>query len=74
VSLLPYDPEVLSLSTTPDARVLLFTTAVTLATAVVFGHLPAFRGSRVQAAATLKGRLMSRSSAIFETPGTTTCA
>jgi predicted permease len=54
VRFLPYDPEALSLSTTPDARVLVFTTAVTLATAVVFGLLSAFRGSRVQAAATLK--------------------
>ena len=54
VRFLPYDPAVLSLSTTPDARVLLFTTVVTLATAVLFGLLPAFRGSRVAAAATLK--------------------
>jgi predicted permease len=54
VRFLPYDPAALSLSTTPDARVLLFTTAVTLATAVVFGLLPAFRGSRVAAAGTLK--------------------
>jgi predicted permease len=54
VRFLPYDPAALSLSTTPDARVLLFTTAVTLATAFVFGLLPAFRESRVQAAATLK--------------------
>jgi predicted permease len=54
VRFLPYDRAVLGLSATPDARVLLFTTVVTLATAVVFGLVPALRGSRVPAAATLK--------------------
>jgi putative ABC transport system permease protein len=54
VRFLPYDPAILGLSATPDARVLLFTTAVTLATAVVFGLVPALRGSRVATAATLK--------------------
>ena len=51
---LPYDPATLSLSTTPDARVLLFTMGITLATAFVFGLVPAFRGSRVSASVTLK--------------------
>jgi predicted permease len=51
---LPYDPEALALSTAPDMRVLLFTAAVTLATAIVFGMLPAFRGSRIPASATLR--------------------
>ena len=54
VRFLPYDPAALALSTRPDGRVLLFTTVVTLATAVLFGMLPAFRGSRIGAAATLK--------------------
>jgi predicted permease len=54
VRFLPIDRASLSLSTTPDARVLAFTMAVTLATAVIFGLLPAFRGSRVPASAVLK--------------------
>ena len=54
VRFLPYDPAMLSLSTTPDRRVLLFTMVVTLATAVLFGLLPAFRGSSVAAASALK--------------------
>ncbi len=54
VRFLPIDPASLSLSTSPDARVLAFTMAVTLATAVIFGLLPAFRGSRVPAAAVLR--------------------
>jgi predicted permease len=59
VRFLPYDPAILSLSTRPDGRVLLFTTVVTLATAVVFGLLPALRGSRIPAAATLKDEASS---------------
>jgi predicted permease len=54
VRFLPYDPANLALSTAPDIRVLVFTTAVTLATAFVFGLVPAFRGSRIPASATLK--------------------
>jgi predicted permease len=54
VRFLPYDQTMLSLSAAPDVRVLLFTTAITLATAFIFGLLPAFRGSSVPAATTLK--------------------
>jgi len=54
VRLLPYDPAAIALSTTPDTRVLLFTSAVTLLTAFAFGLLPAFRGSNVPASTTLK--------------------
>ncbi|MBI4904455.1 MAG: ABC transporter permease [Acidobacteria bacterium] len=54
VRFLPYDPSTLSLSTAPDTRVLLFTMAITLATALIFGLVPAFRGSNVPASTTLK--------------------
>ena len=54
VRFLPYDPSSIALSPAPDTRVLLFTTAVTLATAIVFGLIPAFRGSAVPASSTLK--------------------
>ena len=54
VRFLPYDRTVISLSAAPDARILLFTTAVTFAAAFVFGLLPAFRGSQVPPSATLK--------------------
>ena len=44
VRFLPYDPANISLSTTPDLRVLLFTAAVVLMTAIVFGMVPAAAG------------------------------
>lgn len=54
VRLLPFDPANLSLVTTPDLRILLFTAGVTLLTAVVFGLVPALQGSRVSPGVTLK--------------------
>ena len=54
VRFLPFDPANLSLGTTPDLRILLFTTGLTLITAVVFGLVPAMQSSRVSPATTLK--------------------
>jgi predicted permease len=54
VRFLPYDPANMSLSTAPDLRVLLFTAAVVLLTAILFGLVPALRGSRVSPGGVLK--------------------
>src|SRR6266498_5021410 len=54
VRILPYDPANLSLSTSPDLRILLFTTGITLLTAFFFGVIPAFQSSRVSPGITLK--------------------
>jgi predicted permease len=47
IALLPSNAGELSLSATPDTRILVFTIAVTALTAVLFGLLPAWQNSRV---------------------------
>jgi predicted permease len=54
ISFQPPDIQGITLSTTPDAAVLLFTALVSLATGVVFGLAPGLLGTRPQVAATLK--------------------
>jgi predicted permease len=54
VRFLPFDPANLSLSTTPDLRVLLFTAGIVLITAILFGLVPALKGSRISPGGTLK--------------------
>jgi predicted permease len=54
IRFLPFDPANLSLVTTPDARILGFTTGVALLSALVFGLVPALQGSRTPPGLTLK--------------------
>src|SRR6185437_3321566 len=51
---LPSDSGGLRISTTPDLRILLFTLAVTLATGVFFGLVPALQTTKPNVAVTLK--------------------
>src|SRR5439155_19004581 len=46
----------IAIDTTPDARVLAFTAAVTLACALLFGLLPAFRATHVDLATSLRSQ------------------
>lgn len=59
VRFLPFNPANMSLSTTPDARVRIFTAGVTLLTVFVFGLIPALQGSRVPPGAALKEEMGS---------------
>ena len=54
VQFLPVDAASLSLSTAPDLRILFFAAGATLLTAILFGVVPAWQGSRMPSAATLK--------------------
>jgi predicted permease len=54
IRLLPIDPANLSLAVSPDLRILTFTAGITILTVFCFGAAPAFQGSRVSPATTLK--------------------
>jgi predicted permease len=54
LALMPSDGTPLLVQPTPDARILAFTLAVTLATGIVFGLLPALRASKPDTWGTLK--------------------
>ena len=54
IRFLPFDPDNVSLTAAPDLRILLFATAVTLFTALIFGLVPALQGSRAEPASALK--------------------
>jgi predicted permease len=54
IRFLPFDPANLSLSAAPDPRILGFTAAVTLVTAVLFGLAPAVQGSKSAPAEAMK--------------------
>ncbi len=53
LALLPSDTS-LKLSTTPDLRILLFTSAVAVVTGILFGLIPALQSTRTDVAPTLK--------------------
>src|SRR5918993_1936116 len=59
LAMLPETAAPVLIQPTPDARVLLFTFAVTIITALVFGLLPAFRASRADPWSTLKDTIGS---------------
>jgi predicted permease len=51
---LPSDSDRLKISTTPDLRILLFTLAITVVTALIFGLVPALQATRPDVGKTLK--------------------
>jgi predicted permease len=59
LALMPTDGQPLLISPRPDARILAFTLGLTLATAVIFGLLPALRASRPDPWTTLKDTMGS---------------
>lgn len=59
VSFLPAGTNVLTLSGRPDGAVLVFTAAVSVATGLIFGLLPALQSTRPQLASTLKDQASS---------------
>jgi len=56
---LPASDAPLVISTTPDARILLFTLGVSLLTGIIFGLVPALQSTRPQLAGTLKEQVGS---------------
>jgi hypothetical protein len=57
LSFLPAETTQLKIATMPDWRVLLFTLAVSFATGVLFGLIPALQATRADVASTLKDQL-----------------
>jgi predicted permease len=54
LAMVPHGPEPLPLNVAPDARVLVFTFIVSLATALLFGTAPALRATRIDLSPSLK--------------------
>jgi predicted permease len=54
LTFLPDDPSARGISSHPDARVFLFSLALSVLTGVLFGLVPAIQGTRAELAATLK--------------------
>ncbi len=59
VAFLPTGNSAITISTTPDLRILLFSLAVSLLTGVIFGLVPALQSTRPQLAQTLKDQVGS---------------
>ncbi len=60
LALMSLDADPISFSIAPDARVLVFTTGIALATGMLFGLGPALRASRMDVASVLRGAVVSR--------------